>query len=137
MFKWKDSYSCNIIEIDNQHKRLFELGSKIHSILSLKDNEDHYDEIMGVLAELKNYTVYHFQYEEELMEAHGYSKRVYHKIEHDAFIDKISEIFNKDIDDSQRTVSLELIMFIADWIEKHILKTDFAYREFFQEKGIH
>ena len=29
MIKWKEEYSCNIKEIDKQHKKLFEIGGRI------------------------------------------------------------------------------------------------------------
>lgn len=135
MFKWKDMYSCNIESIDIQHKKLFELGSKLYVILISKDGLDHYDELIQILEELKEYTVYHFKCEEELMEKYNYEDLEAHREEHDAFIGKIIELEGQDIDSKQSKVSLEMIEFIANWIEGHILKTDFKYKEYLSEKG--
>lgn len=136
LFKWRDNYSCSIDEIDNQHKRLFEIGSKIVSIASLKDEYDHYDEIMGILDELKDYTLYHFNYEEELMEKYGYENYDSHKIEHDFFIKKLSKLEKKDLEGNQKESLTEIVAFVADWISSHILKKDMEYTSFFHSKGI-
>ncbi|MDK2918356.1 MAG: hemerythrin [Candidatus Petromonas sp.] len=137
MFKWKEAFSCNVAEIDKQHKKLIELGSDLAIIVSAKDGLDHYDDIMRVLNELKDYTIYHFSYEEELMAKHGYEGLDNHKKQHNAFINKIVEIADKDIDENQKKVTMDILTFIADWIENHILKTDHQYKDFFNEKGIY
>lgn len=136
MFKWKEAYSCNIQEIDKQHKRLFELGAEVNEIISLKDELDHYDEIIKVLNELKDYAVYHFGYEEELMAQYGFKELEEHKTEHAAFVNKISAFFSKDIDADQRKIKMDIIIFIADWIEKHILQTDQKYKVYLNLKGV-
>jgi len=136
MFKWKDSYSTDIKEIDKQHKRLLEIGSELAQIVSAKDSLDHYDEIMKVLSELKKYTIYHFNYEEAMMEKYQYGDLDKHRREHQAFVTKIVEVESKDIDENQKRVSMDILIFIADWIEKHILKTDHEYKGFFHSKGV-
>jgi hemerythrin len=137
LFKWKDGFSCNIEEIDQQHKKLFEIGSRLNSIVSLQDGYDHYDEIMEVLGELKDYTVYHFDYEEALLRKYGYEDLEVHEIEHKMFVEKLMKIYKKDIDGNQQKVTLDVLMFVADWIAAHILKTDMQYTGFLNTKGIH
>jgi len=138
LFKWKDSYSCKIARIDAQHKKLFELGSKLTELLSLKDEYDHYDEIIKALKEMVDYTKYHFKTEEELMKKYGYDNvaLVAHKKEHQQFIDKVAQMVSKDIDADQQGFLLELVDFICEWIVNHILKTDKQYEEFFQSCGL-
>jgi len=138
MFVWKNEYSCNIAEIDIQHKRLFELAGDLYVIATAKDNVDYYDDICRIFKELSDYTVYHFGYEEQLMEQHGYDLAEYraHKWEHAAFVTKIQKIQESDLDLNQRKVLMDIIIFAVDWIEKHILATDKKYSEFFNEKGI-
>lgn len=129
MFIWKDDYNTGIEEIDNQHKRLFELGSQIFELVNLKDGLDHYDEIMSILNDLREYTIYHFDYEENYMKSINYNDLKNHKELHDKLIDKISNIETKDIDMEQNTVLIQLLDFIANWIGNHILKEDFKYVE--------
>lgn len=138
MFVWKNDYSCNIAEIDAQHKRLFELAGDLYAIATSKDDVDYYDDICRIFKELSDYTVYHFSYEEQLMEQHGYDQTDCraHKWEHAAFVAKIQKIQESDLDMNQRKVLMEVIMFAVDWIEKHILTTDKKYSEFFNAKGI-
>lgn len=137
MFKWKDEYSVNVKSIDEQHKELFRLGSNLYTIVAAKDNIDRYDEIMEVLASLKDYANYHFQYEEELMKEYGYDGYMRQKIEHDNFIKKVESISNEEVDEKQRRVGMELIVFIANWIENHILKSDMDYSEHFNNSGLY
>lgn len=136
-FKWKDEYSCGIAEIDSQHKKLFEIGTRLYDLASLDDRFDHYDEIVNTLEELRDYTVYHFGYEEKLMEKHGYSHLETHKIEHDFFVKKLVRLEKKDFDADQGKAVVEMLEFVSSWIAAHILKTDFNYREFFSGKGVH
>lgn len=136
MFKWRDIYSTNIDEIDKQHKKLLEIGSELSGLIRSRDDEDHYDEIVELLDELKSYTIYHFKAEEELMEKYGYEGLDEHKKTHQNFIDKINEVDGEDIDSNQKGVTMEILVFIADWIEKHILKVDHMYKEFLNDKGV-
>ena len=136
MFEWKSSYSTNIKEIDKQHQKLFEIGSRLYEIASLKDDVDHFDEMTTILDELKDYTVYHFSFEEKLMEEEGYQEFDTHKIEHDFFIKKIKKLENSDLDENQKESVLKMVAFVADWISAHILKTDAGYKDFFKGKGI-
>lgn len=137
MFKWKEIYSCNISEIDAQHKKLFELGENVYDIVSLKDGFDHYDEIMSSLYELQKYALYHFDFEEKLMKAYDYEDLETHKKQHKAFVDKIVLLAKQDIDENQHKVSMDILIFIADWIENHILKTDTNYKDYLNSKGVY
>lgn len=136
MIKWKENFSVNIAEIDSQHKQLFILGEKISSILAVNDGYDHYDEIMDTFLELKRYTLYHFEYEEELMRKHGYKAVEDHKKEHEAFINEIVKLEKADAENAQKQIMTNILSFILDWIVGHILKTDMSYKTFFNENGI-
>lgn len=136
MFKWRDAYSVNVKVIDEQHKNLFKIGRNLFDILSASG--DYYDEIMNILHELKEYTIYHFNEEEKIMKEHNYAEFEKHRLEHKFFIEKISELDDdENIDEEQVKVTTEILTFIANWIENHILKTDQRYSKFFNEKGIY
>lgn len=135
IFRWRDSFSTGISEIDLQHRKLFELGSRIYELAGLNDGYDHYDEIMAIIGELKDYTVYHFNYEEELMRKYGFEKLDSHKIEHDFFVKRLDRLLRKDIDSEQEEALMDMIKFTADWISSHILGTDMDYRDFLISRG--
>ncbi len=136
MFMWKEGYTSGISEIDRQHKKLFEIGSRIYDIASLDDGLDHYDEIKAIMNELVDYTEYHFNYEEELMQKYGYGGYDEQKIEHTFFVKKLKKLCEIDIDENQRNSIMSLISFTADWIASHILKSDAKYWPFFAERGV-
>lgn len=69
MFYWKQEFELGIPSIDEQHKRLLDIGNRINELLTNHDDtDDNYDEIHTVIQELKDYTVYHFKTEEDLFE---------------------------------------------------------------------
>jgi hemerythrin len=137
MFEWKNEYGVQIAEIDKQHKRLFNIGARINDLVYAKDEFDHYDEIMTVMNELLDYTEYHFNYEEKLMEEYQYENFETQKFEHFFLLKKIRKMLDADIDRKQGEAVLNLAAFISDWITNHILKEDMKYREFFNNKGVH
>jgi hemerythrin-like metal-binding domain len=136
MIKWNDKFSVNVAEIDNQHRQLFYLAEKVSSILAVNDGYDHYDEIMNTFIELKNYTLYHFDYEEKLMKKINYADFSNHKKEHENFINEILRLEKIDAETKQKLVMTNILAFILDWIVGHILKTDMSYKSFFNENGI-
>jgi len=131
MFEWKDTYCVNVPAIDKQHKELFRIGGLIADLVFADDEYDHFDEIMVILKELKDYTLYHFQYEEKLMEKYGYEETDFHKIEHLFLTKKIEKFEELDLDEKQNEAVIGLVNFISDWISGHILKTDMKYKDFF------
>lgn len=134
IFKWKERFETGIEEIDKQHKRLFEIGTEIYNLTTKDDGTDYYDAIVGLINELKDYTVYHFRYEESLLEQANYSDLAAHKIEHQKFIDKLNETEANDIDINQKQVLMDMIEFIIGWVSGHIVGIDFKYRELLLEK---
>lgn len=138
MFEWRDQYSCNIAEVDKQHKHLFQLAEDLHELLKAGEKFDRYDEIQKVLGDLADYTVYHFGYEEKLLKEYGFDAGEFrlHEAEHIAFVNKIKHLMNQDIDKDQHKVLMDALMFAVNWIEKHILDTDKKYMGFLNAKGI-
>jgi len=103
----------------------------------LRDDFDHYDDIVRIINELIDYTESHFSYEEELMSQYGYKGLEDHRKEHQAFVDHIKQIDYDEIDREQTQMAMDMILFIANWIESHILKMDAAYKDFLHENGVY
>lgn len=138
MFEWKPEYSCNAEDIDLQHKKLFHLIGELYDITKEKDGFDHYDDITRIFQELSDYTVYHFGYEEKLLEQYQFDAAALkmHKLEHGAFVHKLLHVQKEDLDKNENKILMEVIMFAVEWIEKHILATDKQYSEFLNSHGV-
>lgn len=124
MIKWKDDYNTGITKIDNQHKKLFEIANRAYDLLKDEFTLDKYDDIVAILEELKDYAVYHFNSEEEYMQSVNCKTYPAQKKEHDKFIEKIQSVDLFSVDENQEEFLLEVLGFIVNWIEKHILGID-------------
>jgi hemerythrin len=127
MIQWSDDYRLGIDAIDEQHKHLFEIANQAYQLLLNNLRLDKYDSILAILDELKDYTVDHFHDEEKYMASIHYPKLLSHKVQHDDFIEKISSVELKAMDDNQDGFLLDILDFITNWLLNHILKTDRMY----------
>ena len=124
MIAWKDDFLVGIDEIDEQHKKLFAIANRAYELLNNDLYVDKYDRIVSIIEELKDYTVFHFTFEEEYMMKIKYKKFFTQKIQHESFMKKINEINLNEIDSNQDKSLLELLDFINNWISNHILIMD-------------
>ncbi len=129
MITWKDEYSLGIENIDQQHKKLFEIAGRAYELLKDQHYLDKYDKIIEILDELKEYTVYHFNQEEEYMKSINYKKILSHKVQHDDFVEKVNNVDFRHIDDNQDKYITETLDFVLNWIQQHILGTDKLYAQ--------
>ncbi|KJZ96128.1 hypothetical protein ClosIBUN13A_CONTIG169g02595, partial [Clostridium sp. IBUN13A] len=85
MYEMKDEFKTGIDFIDEQHARLFEIANEAYTLLKNDFTIDKYDKVIDLVDELRDYTVFHFNAEEEYMDSINYKRRFTQKIEHDAF----------------------------------------------------
>lgn len=124
MIKWKEGYELGVSHIDEQHEKLFEIANRAYKLLINDLVTDKYDKIVEILGELKEYTIFHFNSEEKHMLSIGYKKFLSHKVEHENFIKEINNIDLHKIDLHQDKAVKEILDFVVDWIDKHILNED-------------
>lgn len=80
--------------------------------------------ILGsILSDLARYTVCHFTFEERLMDTYGLPFTEEHKAEHRALTADVLN-FKLRFDVGNADVSDELLRFLRDWLQGHILGTD-------------
>ncbi len=130
MFEWKKEFELGIDVIDEQHKTLVSIGNRISELL--KEHEegcDDYDLIMDVIEELRDYTVYHFETEEDILLKCEYPDFDAHKVQHDRFIDYLNSIDIDEVDENQKEFLSDLLKRVINWIFKHIMSVDFNYRD--------
>ena len=132
MFVWNEKYIINVKEIDDQHKKLFEICDSLYNAMKAGKAKD----IMGgILKNLIDYTANHFATEERLMTKYSYPDYLKHKTKHEKLVKQVID-FQKDFDNGKASISVEIMNFLKDWLFKHILGTDKKTGEFLNTKGI-
>lgn len=123
-FAFTEKYRTGITLIDHEHKRLFEIIKETNDLTNEILFNDKFDDIQNILAELKDYTVMHFNDEENYMESMQYEGLAAQRYAHESFIDKINEVNLDEVDGDQQGYLKELIDFLLGWLINHILKMD-------------
>lgn len=123
-YEFTKEYHTGIDFIDEEHAKLFEIANRAYDLLTNQFVTDKYDAIVAVLEELRDYTKYHFNHEEEYMKSINYSKRFSQLYQHTQFINKLESYNLKEIDVNQQEGLLEILDFLALWLQGHIKGMD-------------
>jgi hemerythrin len=124
LIEWEDIYSVGIEEFDNDHKKLIELINRLHQAMLDKKAK----EVLGeIINELVDYTIYHFNKEEAMFDAKGYSKSDEHKEKHSSLVSRVAQL-KEDFESNKIALSMETLKFLQDWLMEHIVKEDKQYR---------
>jgi len=130
LMPWGPKLVIGIDDIDNQHKKLVVLINDLYRAMKLKQGRKKTGEI---LANLADYTVYHFNFEKNLFEKHGYPGTREHLKIHDRLVEKVID-YKTQHEEGRAAVTMDLMDFLNDWLREHIMKTDVAYVPFIKEK---
>ena len=123
-YEFTKDYHTGIEFIDEEHAKLFEITNRAYELLTNQFVADKSDAIAAVLEELRDYTKYHFNHEEEYMKSIDYPKRFSQLHQHTQFINKLESYNLKEIDANQQEGLLEILDFLALWLQGHIKGMD-------------
>ena len=123
LLTWNDTYSVKVDAMDEQHQKLFELINSFYDEIG-KQSQDKL--IFDLIVGMKDYTILHFNEEEQLMQQCNYPGLTEHKKEHADFIDKVTDLEEK-LKSGKMIISFEITNFLKDWIKKHIKESDQQY----------
>lgn len=138
-FAFTDAYKTGINLVDEEHRRLFEIIGQTHDLIQDELLFDKYDKIMNLLAELRDYTEFHFHDEEMLMERIQYPDLAIQKRAHAVFIEKLVEVDLSDLDEmdnDQQSYLNDLIQFLLSWLCNHIMILDKKIAIYMRENHI-
>lgn len=122
---WSDAMSVGVPEVDEDHKALIDL---IGMIESASEGEEA-DAVLGtVLAALMDYTEFHFEREERMQEAIGYSGLAEHHAHHETLKRQVMDYVARHAGDPASIDIRELARFLQSWLVQHILKEDWQYK---------
>jgi hemerythrin-like metal-binding protein len=91
--------------------------------------------IYQIVLDLERYSKVHFQKEEFFFQRFNYSEAKEHIEQHQFFIRKVANL-KSDLKSGNFTLSIELLNFMKDWIENHILVVDKSYSDCFLKNGL-
>ncbi len=133
LITWSHMLSTGIAEQDAQHRKLVELINQLDEALYTGQDK----EMQGVvLAQLIDYTVYHFGYEESLMNQYDDEDTARHTAEHSKFVQVVDD-FQRQFETGAVLISTDLMHFLRDWLTGHIMKTDKKMGQRLAQHGLH
>jgi hemerythrin len=132
MFDWKQQYSVGIDSIDRQHQNLFAIGRELSSAMSSGQGKAA---IGRILDRLIQYTKTHFEHEEGLMRQNGFPDYIKHKKSHDDLTARVVK-FRYEYQAGEVGISIDVLEFIRNWLEKHIQHEDLAYAPYLKAKAV-
>ncbi len=136
--EWSKEYSVGIQEIDEQHKKLFQLANELYNAIVGNHNEAG---LKKTFQGLVDYVKEHFSHEEGMMAKVNYPEIEPHQAKHRELITKIVNYFKEyqakvASGADSKHLSKEVLVFLRNWVLQHIMETDMKYRGHFHARGI-
>ncbi|WP_244825490.1 bacteriohemerythrin [Carboxylicivirga linearis] len=131
MTMWTEELSVNNVEIDNEHKKLFDLLNDFYK--GIQSNSPKF-QLQELIVGLLDYTKTHFAREEDYMKRIGYPEFDDHQQQHAAFIEK-AQSFHTKLTEGKMILSLEVTNFLKQWLVNHIKGTDQKYARYASENA--
>lgn len=121
--QWVPDLDTGIHEIDVQHRRIVDYINRLNEVRQTHDKKA----LSDVIAEMVDYTMSHFAFEEELMSNAGYMFSGPHKRVHEIFTRKVGEMAARF--EGGEDVVEELHGMLSRWLFNHIRNEDHGYIE--------
>ena len=123
MYEFTKDCMLGIEQIDNEHRRLFQM---VNEAISLIESTDDVEKIAdNLILNLKDYAVTHFAHEEAYMESINDPELELQKKQHKAFTDKVNTF---SLDTSSKVAAkkslTDFVGYLVRWLYRHILSSD-------------
>ncbi len=123
IIQWTEDMSVGVEELDNDHRVLIDLMNQLASADARRDRIN----LEAVLDELVDYTVFHFEKEEQYLEKAGFPTLEGHRGLHAALTTQVFAIRRKVVASTRTELGDEVLAFLGNWLQEHILKADKLY----------
>ncbi|WP_020674757.1 bacteriohemerythrin [Geopsychrobacter electrodiphilus] len=129
---WNEKYSVGVTELDEQHKSLIHMINEMHYAMN---NDKGQEAITSIIEQMFAYMELHFSTEEGYMQQFGYLGLLAHQKSHEEFRSKARDLRER-VSAGEFVLSFEILQFLSDWLQNHILVSDMKYTSLFAEKGL-
>ncbi len=127
--EWESSFSVNVPEIDEQHKKWIKIINELHDVMVDGNLKEVIEAPGKALTEMRDYTRHHFLSEEEFMKKINYPDFSSHKQIHDKFYVEVNQLY-LDVTEGKTVLNTETMSMLTTWLRDHILKEDKKFIEF-------
>ena len=119
---WSEQLATGLADVDSQHQKLIDI---INALGNLHARGATADELIPVIAELRDYTVYHFQHEADLMQLWpvNAANKAAHLKAHQGFVGRIEKV-GELVATNPADVVDHLLAFLVKWLVHHITGVD-------------
>jgi hemerythrin-like metal-binding protein len=130
LINWTNNFSVKVDKFDEQHQKLIDILNHLYDSMSNGEGS----KVLGqLLKELIDYTQYHFSAEEDAFKRYNYPEESEHRKAHRELLDKALELQEKHAS-GELSITIDVLNFLNDWVQNHILKMDKNYADFFKDK---
>jgi hemerythrin-like metal-binding protein len=129
---WSETLSIGKMEIDAEHKQLIRITN---SLLRAMQEGRSKNDFAKILHELREYTVFHFNNEEEYMGSIGYPDLNKHIEEHNRLKKRVKD-FQHCVFIGDKVECDALREMLKDWLVEHILSCDLLIKEYLASKNV-
>ena len=126
IIQWRDSYNTGVEQFDREHHKIVEL---IDVLFTCVRDKKESSEVTKAIAELVQYTTYHFDNEEQALEQAEYPELESHREEHRRLKEQALE-FQAIGQTIEREKVREFYQFLRVWLIDHIIGCDKKYSDF-------
>ena len=118
---WTEELSIGVEAVDSDHRLLVDLINQLDE--AVEDGQGQ-DTVGSVLNVLYDYTEYHFDREERLMEACGFADFEKHCDLHRKLKTEVVKIRDAFLADEKAVLGEDVLHFLKDWLTGHIIGQD-------------
>jgi hemerythrin len=125
---WNEKYSVGAAEMDHQHQTWFNLLNELHDAMRLGKGHA----VLGkCLDRVSDYTVKHFNAEQELMARSNYPGLGDHVVEHSRLVQQVKTLRDR-FEAGEAVLTMDVMDFLRRWLYDHILENDRQYKGYIQ-----
>ena len=122
---WQERYKTKVAEFEKLYESLVEMTDRSIETVETSNPESIYE----ILAEFTNNFNTFFNEEERILRTFEYPELPKHRQAHRAFIKRML-YFRRGSEENSKCVSEEVLKFLKQWREIHLLENDKAYFSF-------
>ncbi len=133
ILQWDEWYETGILSIDHEHHNLFDALNRMHDAVVSGEGEAKVRQTLDFLVDC---TTTHFRDEEARLAAIGFPGLPEHQAEHTKLLNQVAEFMATYHADPTADNANKLVLFLVEWIVRHINEMDLRYIDAMKAKGV-